>query len=118
MKSRENAKKPGFPAYFRYFRPKKIFFRKSIGKMGDRGGGHAAPVGRDGGVPSSPQSPAAGWTAHWCKMAMSKMWPSPIFEKRIFPAENAGNMPEKLVFWPFLEISSLVFSNFLHKDAY
>ena len=57
--------------------------------------------------------------AHWCKMAMSKMWPSPIFEKHIFPAENAGNMPEKLVFWrPFLEISSLVFSNFLHKDAY
>ena len=42
--------------------------------------------------------------AHWCKMAMSKIWPSPIFEKHIFPAENAG----KPVFWHFLEISSLV----------
>ena len=37
----------------------------------------------------------------------------------LFLAENAGNMPEKpFFFWPFLEISSLVFSNFLHKDAY
>ena len=27
--SRENVKKPGFPAYFRYFRPEKNFFRKS-----------------------------------------------------------------------------------------
>ena len=27
-------------------------------------------------------------------------------------------MPEKPVFWHFLEISSLVYSNFLHKDAY
>ena len=26
MKSRENAKKPVFPAYFRYFRPEKKFF--------------------------------------------------------------------------------------------
>ena len=26
--SRKNVKKPGFPAYFRYFRPKKNFFRK------------------------------------------------------------------------------------------
>ena len=45
-------------------------------------------------------------------MATSKMWPSPIFKKRIFPAENAENMPEKPVFWHFLEISSLVYSNF------
>ena len=29
IKSRENAKKPGFPAYFRHFRPEKNFFRKS-----------------------------------------------------------------------------------------
>ena len=29
MKSRENAEKPGFPAYFRYFRPEKFFLRKS-----------------------------------------------------------------------------------------
>ena len=27
--SRENVKKPGFPAYFRYFRPEKIYYRKS-----------------------------------------------------------------------------------------
>ena len=38
--------------------------------------------------------------------------------RNFFPAENAGNMPEKPVFWHFLEISSLVFSDFLHKDAY
>ena len=25
---------------------------------------------------------------------MLKTWPSPIFEKNFFPAENAGNMPE------------------------
>ena len=48
---------------------------------------------------------------------MSKMWPSSIFKEPIFPAENAGNMPEKPVFGHFLEISSLVFSDFLHKDA-
>ena len=29
MKSRESAKKPVFPAYFRHFRLEKIFFRKS-----------------------------------------------------------------------------------------
>ena len=52
--------------------------------------------------------------AQRCKMAMPKMWWSPIFEKKIFPAENAG----KPGFWHFLEISSLVFSIFLHKDAY
>ena len=41
------------------------------------------------------------------------------FSKNIFfPAENAGTMPEKPVFWHFLEISSLVFPEFLHKDAY
>ena len=50
--------------------------------------------------------------AHWRKMIMSKMWRSPIFEKNIFPAENAGNMPEKPVFWYFLKFSSLVFSDF------
>ena len=51
-------------------------------------------------------------------MAISKMWQSPIFEEHIFPAENAGNMPEKPVFRHFLKISSLVFADFLHKDAY
>ena len=29
MKSRENAKKPVFPAYFRHFRPEKYVFQKS-----------------------------------------------------------------------------------------
>ena len=42
----------------------------------------------------------------------------PDFRKTFFPVENAGNMPEKPVFWHFLEISSLVFSDFLLKDAY
>ena len=42
----------------------------------------------------------------------------PDFGKKNFPAENAGNMPEKPVFWHLFEISSLVFSDFLHKDAY
>ena len=40
---------------------------------------------------------------------------SPIFEKNFFPVENAGNMPEKPVFWHFLEISSLVFQIFSIK---
>ena len=31
---------------------------------------------------------------HWCKMAIPKMWQSPIYNKHTFPAENAGNMPE------------------------
>ena len=46
---------------------------------------------------------------------MLKMWRSPIFEKKIFPAENVGNMPEKPVFGLFLENLSLVFSDFLHN---
>ena len=45
-------------------------------------------------------------------MATSNMWSSPIFKKHIFPAEYAGNMPAKPVFWHFLEISSLVYSKF------
>ena len=53
--------------------------------------------------------------AQRCKMAMPKKWRSPIFRKKFFPAENAGNMPEKPVFWHFLEILSLVFSNFLQR---
>ena len=36
----------------------------------------------------------------------------PDFQKNNFPAENAVNMPEKPVFRHFLEISSLVFSDF------
>ena len=56
--------------------------------------------------------------AQWCKMVMPKMWRSPIFEKNFFPGENAGNMPEITVFWTFLKILSLVFCDFLLKDAY
>ena len=56
--------------------------------------------------------------AHWWKMIVPKMWRSLVFEKHFFPAENAGNMPEKPGFWHFVEISSLVSSDFLHKDAY
>ena len=36
-------------------------------------------------------------------------------KKKFFPAENARNVPEKLVFWHFLEILSLVFSDFCTK---
>ena len=36
-------------------------------------------------------------------------------KKHFFPAKNAGNMPEKPVFWHFLEILSLVFSDFCTK---
>ena len=51
-------------------------------------------------------------------MAMSKMWLSPIFEKNIFPAENAVNIPEKTVFGHFLEILSFIFPDFfLLNDA-
>ena len=42
----------------------------------------------------------------------------PDFRKKKFPAENAGNMPEKPVFWHFFEILLLDFSEILHKDAY
>ena len=35
MKSRENAKKPIFPAYFRHFRPEKYIFQKSVSHILD-----------------------------------------------------------------------------------
>ena len=35
-------------------------------------------------------------------MAMPKMLRSPIFEKNLFPAENAGNMPETAFFLQIL----------------
>ena len=41
----------------------------------------------------------------------------PDFRKTFFPAENAGNMLENPVFGHFLEISSLVFPDFLHKNT-
>ena len=40
---------------------------------------------------------------------MLKTWPSPIFEKNSFPAENAGNMPEIAVFADFVRTFSLYF---------
>ena len=40
--------------------------------------------------------------AQRCVLAMPKMWPSLIFEKKFFPAENAGNMPEIAVFADFV----------------
>ena len=55
---------------------------------------------------------------HWRKMIMPKMWRSRIFEKKCFPVTRAGNVPKKAVFWDFLEILSLDFCNFLHKDAH
>ena len=42
----------------------------------------------------------------------------PDFRKKNFLAKNTGNMAEKPVFRHFLEILSLVFSDFLHKDAH
>ena len=50
-------------------------------------------------------------------MAMPKMWPSPIFEKHIFLDENAGNMPEKLVFGIFLRFHYLFFLIFCSKTC-
>ena len=49
---------------------------------------------------------------------MPKTWPSPIFEKNFFPAENAGNMPEIAVFADFHWTFSLYFFVFSHKDIY
>ena len=42
----------------------------------------------------------------------------PGVSKKVFPGENAGNMPEITVFWTFLKILTLVFCDFLLKDAY
>ena len=54
--------------------------------------------------------------AHWCKTAMSKMWPSPIFEKHFFPAKNAGNMPFLHIFIElFLYISCFSKTNQYRK---
>ena len=56
--------------------------------------------------------------AHWCEMAMSKMWSSPIFKKHIFPAENAGNMPEIAVIADFHRNFSLYFVIFFTQKHY
>ena len=42
-------------------------------------------------------------------LAMPKIWLSPIPEKNFFPAENAGNMPEKPPFWHFPRDSVIIF---------
>ena len=56
--------------------------------------------------------------AQRCILAMLITWASPIFDKKFFPAENAGKIPEKPVFGHFLKILPLVFSDFLLKDAF
>ena len=45
---------------------------------------------------------------------MLKKWMRPIFEKKFFPAENAGNMSEIAVFADFHWTLSLYFVVFSH----
>ena len=47
---------------------------------------------------------------------MPKIWPSPIFEKNFFPAENAGIMPEIAIFADFVWTFSLYFVVFSLKN--
>ena len=54
--------------------------------------------------------------AQRCVLAMLITWPSPIFEKNFFPAENAGNMPEIAVFANFARTFSLYFVVFSLKN--
>ena len=57
--------------------------------------------------------------AHWCKIVTSRMWLSPIFEKKFFFRPKMPEICRKNRFFGhFLPISSLVFSDFLHKDAF
>ena len=51
-----------------------------------------------------------------CVLDMFKMWPSRIFEKNFFPAENAGNMPEIAVFVDFHRTFSYL-SLFFHAKT-
>ena len=61
------------------------------------------------------QIPGFFWYfAKSCVLIMHKTWPSPIFEKKFFPAENAGNMPEKLVFGHLNLISWDFIISFFH----
>ena len=53
--------------------------------------------------------------AHWCKMAIPKIWGRPIFEKLFFSAENAGNMPENRFFGIFSRFHHLFFLIFCTK---
>ena len=54
--------------------------------------------------------------AQRCKMAMPKMWRSPIFEKKFFWANLGQKLPKNRVFWTLCKIASLVFSDFWQKD--
>ena len=54
--------------------------------------------------------------AQRCVLAMPKMWPSWIFEKKFFPPENAGNIPEIAVFADFVRVFSSYFVVFSHKN--
>ena len=54
--------------------------------------------------------------ARRCKMAMPKMWRSPILENKIFWANFGQKLPKNRVFWTLCKIASLVFSNFWQKD--
>ena len=47
---------------------------------------------------------------------MLKTWPSPIFDKKFFPAENTGNMPEIAVFADFVRTFPLYFVVFSLKN--
>ena len=54
--------------------------------------------------------------AQRCKMAMPKMWRSPIFEKKFIWANLGQKLPKNRVFWTLCKIPSLVFSDFWQKD--
>ena len=54
--------------------------------------------------------------AQRCKMAMAKMWRSPIFGKKFFWANLVQKPPKNRVFWTLCKIASLVFSDFWQKD--
>ena len=51
-----------------------------------------------------------------CIIAIVKIWPSPIFKKNFFPAENTGNMPKIAVFVDFHRTFSLSFVVFSLKN--
>ena len=54
--------------------------------------------------------------AQRCKMAMPKMWRSPIFEKKFFWANLGQKLPKNRVFWTLCKIALLVFSDFWQKN--
>ena len=51
-------------------------------------------------------------------LAMLKIWPSPIFEKHFFPAENAGNMLKIAVSADFLWTFSTYFVVLFHTKTF